>query len=324
MLLLPKKGDLWKTGNWRPISLLNSDFKVMSKLIASRLNSTLPALLAMDQRGFVSGRDIAEDVVELQTVLHHVHQMSSNHCLINLDFKKAFDSVDWDFMFSVLEAYGFPEYTIKLIKALHSGASSRVVHRDELSEPFDISKGVLQGAPSSPPLFILMVELLFKKIHKDPAIKGVKIGDIEEKKSFRFADDATLALLHEKETLDKVQYWINRFRDASGLELNPDKTEFVPLGSVREDPEAKLGSFKTVWGQFKSLGIVHDHTGLPPHDENIQSRIERMTNMVANLKDRYFSFLGKNLLAKSLLLAQWIYQLRMIPSPPIPVLKEVQ
>ena len=118
--------------------MLNADFKIISKLLANRLNGVLPTIIQEDQRGFVSGRDIAENAVELQDVLDYVEREKLDFVLLNLDFKKAFDTVDWGFMIHALESFGFPPYILNLTRALHAGASTRIIHGDKLSLPCEI------------------------------------------------------------------------------------------------------------------------------------------------------------------------------------------
>lgn len=326
LMLLPKKGDLRKTENWRPISLLNCDFKAVSAVLAARLNNVLPGLIDVDQRGFVAGRLIGENALEMQTVIEFCQETGKKGALINLDFRKAFDSLDWGFTRSALKAFGLPGVILDLFDCLHHKPTSQIIHGENLSTPFQIQKGVLQGAPSSPPLFVIAVETMFIEMKRRPAVMGIELDPGLSTLAMRFADDASITSEYDKDSFNGILGCITEFGQASGLTLNEGKTEVLPLGptTVEELENSPLNKFSIKAEKCKSLGNFYNVKAKPENRENYTKKAEKMGQISTEISKNYVSLLGRNLLAKSLLVSQWLYQLSMLPSPTMGTLLDVQ
>ena len=146
--------------NWRPISLLNVVYKIGSSCIANRIKTVLPKLINEDQTGFMSGRYIGDNLRLIYDLIAYLDQQNLPGLLINIDFEKAFDSLDWGFMFKVLEAFGFKEEICKWIRTFYSNIKSTVLVNGQASKWFTVYRGCRQGDPISPYLFILCVEVL--------------------------------------------------------------------------------------------------------------------------------------------------------------------
>ena len=181
--LLPKpEKDTTLLKNWRPISLLNIDYKIASKAIANRIKTVLPKIISESQTGFMKGRYIGENKRLLEEILDHVED-SNNPCLLFFsDFEKAFDSVDHNYLLSTLEHFNFGDSLRKWINVCYKNITSSVSNNGFLTDFFKIDRGVRQGCPLSQYLFILAIEPLSQTITNHPTIKGIKIGNIEVKK----------------------------------------------------------------------------------------------------------------------------------------------
>ena len=189
--LLPKTDkDTCFLKNWRPISLLNVDYKIATKTIANRIKKVITNIVSNAQTGFIKGRYIGENIRLLHEVLDHVDKNKLPALLFFSDFEKAFDSVDHDYMFKVLHHFNFGTSLINWVKLFYNNANSCVMNNGHISPFFPIQRGVRQGCPLSPTLFILCIELLSYEVSSNVNIKGISVDDIEIKNTL-FADDAT-------------------------------------------------------------------------------------------------------------------------------------
>ena len=189
--LLDKKGrDRTYLENWRPISLINVDAKIASKAIANRMKKVLPGIIHHDQSGFIKNRFIGETARSIIDIMQHMDSQKMPGLLLFIDFEKAFDSVEWDYLTASLKAFNFGPEFIKWVKTFYKNVSSCILNNGFFSESFLLERGVRQGDPLSPYLFVAAVEILAIAIRSDSNIRGVKVGD-EETKILAYADDMT-------------------------------------------------------------------------------------------------------------------------------------
>ena len=178
--------------NWRPISLLNTSYKLASACIAKRLKQVLPYIINEDQTGFISGRFIGENIRLLYDVIDFTEK--KNGMLLLIDFEKAFDPVSWDFLFDVLDFFfNFCEDFKNWIQVFYKNIQSCVIVNGHLSNWFYLQRGCRQGDPLSPYLFILCAEILAALIRNDKDIKGIQILNTTFVTSL-YADDTTMIL----------------------------------------------------------------------------------------------------------------------------------
>ena len=172
--LIPKKNKPQQyLKNWRPISLLNCDYKIAAKAVATRMKRVLPDIINNDQTGFLKGRSIGENVRLLNSVISYAEQQNIPDMLLFIDFEKAFDTLEWKFLEKTLRFYNFGDSLITWIKLLYTDISSSIQNNGWSSEFFQLNRGVRQGCPLSPYLFILCVEILGNAIRNSDQIKGI-------------------------------------------------------------------------------------------------------------------------------------------------------
>ena len=115
--LIPKKdAELYYIKNWRPITLLNTDYKIAAKVIANRVKSVLPSLINYDQTGFMKGRFIGENIRLIDCIIQYATEKNIPGLLLFIDFEKAFDSLEWSFIFDTLRFFGFGDSIINWVK----------------------------------------------------------------------------------------------------------------------------------------------------------------------------------------------------------------
>ena len=158
---LPKQGkDRRYMKNWRPITLLNSTYKIFSGLLAERIKSTLGELIHNDQKGFVQNRFIGENIRLIHDIMTECETDNIQGFMILVDFEKAFDTLDWQFIQKMFELCNFGEIFLNWIKILQNGSKSIVSQNVFFSEPINLQRGCRQGDPVSPYIFVICAEIL--------------------------------------------------------------------------------------------------------------------------------------------------------------------
>ena len=173
--LIEKKGkDRSFLKNWRPISLVNVDAKITSKVLEARIKNVLPDIIRHNQSGFVKDRYIGETVRSIFDLMDFTLNENIPGLMIFIDFHKAFDSVEWNYLVTCLEAFHFGPDVIRWpVKTLYKNMQSCVINNGLTTSYFPLERGVRQGDPLSPYLFVCVVETLAIAIRQNTAIKGI-------------------------------------------------------------------------------------------------------------------------------------------------------
>ena len=295
--LLQKKGkDATKIENYRPLSLLNVDYKILTKAIANRIQKHIGKVIHSDQLGFLKDRFIGEGVRKVEDIMEYCNLHGIEGCIVQLDFHKAFDSIEWPFLFNVLHENGFGNNIIEWIKICYTEIESCVLNSGFTSNWFQLLKGLRQGCPLSAYLFLLCIEILANKIRANPNITGVRTGLTEHKLSL-FADDCT-AMVRDPASIEELTREINKFTKYSGLRLNTNKSEIYPL-NLRQMPVLQDTSFKLQLDDIKLLGITLGRNVAKQEQENITDKIVKMERTLNRWSQRHLSTIGKILVSKS-------------------------
>lgn len=147
---------------------------------------------------------------------------------ISLDAEKAFDRVEWPFLFSTLKAFGFGEGYISWVKLLYSNPRAAVLTNGMISAQFDLKRGTRQGCPLSPLLFALILEPLAQAIRQSPLFPGVQIGQVSHKLML-YADDILLFVTQPDHSIPALLEIVESFSRISGYNINWTKSEALPL-----------------------------------------------------------------------------------------------
>ncbi|KAL9965974.1 hypothetical protein ACROYT_G023977 [Oculina patagonica] len=234
-LIEKKNRDRRLIKNWRPISLVNVDVKIGSKAISKRLEKVLPHIIYYDQNAFVKGRTIFDAVRTINDVIDFTKLKSYRGILTAIDFEKAFDSLNWDFLLKSLETFGFGKSFIAWIKTFYNNTSSCVINNGFVTSSFQLKRGVRQGDPLSPFLFIIALETLAVNIRNNKQIKGISV-DGNELKLTIFADDMT-SFVRDRASFFVLMNTVKLFGRYAGLKMNHEKTEILPLGNMVLHPQ---------------------------------------------------------------------------------------
>lgn len=296
--LLPKpQKDLMMLDNWRPITLLCHDYKLLALIYANRLKHVIRKLIEEYQSSFIKGRHIHNHIRLILDMIDYQSFIQSGSLALFIDFFKAFDTVEHDFMFTVLKKLGFGEGLCKIMKMFYNDIYSYI----SLNPGVRISRGIRQGCPISPKLFILCKQMLAYLIVNQPQIKGITIFDYEYRIS-QFADDTVISL-KDKSSIEKVLDTLSVFSKASGLCLNLKKCEIL---SLHPCAETNVGSV-LVKTELKYLGLVMSKDRNKRKQLNIEEKIESMKKSVNHWLTRDLSILGRILLTKAEGLSKLVY-----------------
>ena len=153
IFLHPKLKEATMIQQYRPICMLNVSFKNFTKVLANRLNLMINNIIKPTQRAFMSGRYILEGVVILHETIHELKREKQNEIILKLDFKKAYDKVNWEFLQQALRMKGFSQKWCKWIENIVIGGSVGVQINDEIGHFFQTKKSLRQESPLSPILF---------------------------------------------------------------------------------------------------------------------------------------------------------------------------
>ena len=196
------------------------------------------------------------------------------------------------------------------MKTLYSDICSCVINNGHASEFFKLERGVRQGCPLSPLLFILSVELLAIAVRKTETIEGIQVKDTVFKMS-QFADDTTFFVANEK-SAKAVLKLLQDFTYCSGLKVNLDKTEARWIGSKIK---TQYGNLQVKWtqGPFKALGIWFDEDAEVMQELNIENKLGDISKLLRLWSWRDLSLIGKNMVVKSLAISKILYQCSCIP-----------
>jgi hypothetical protein len=318
--LIPKKTkNRLYLKNWRPLSLLNTDYKILTKLLANRLKTVLPSIINEDQSGYIEGRFIGQNIRLLEDISFFTKTENKPGIILSIDFEKAFDSVNWNFLTNTLKFLNFGENMISHIKTIYNNIESTVINNGNTSKYLKLESGVRQGCPLSAYLFIIIIEILANKIRSDPTIKGIQI-DKKVIKISLLADDAT-CFLSDLASLDKLLKMLSLFHHCSGLKINIDKTQAKYIGSLKNN-DYFPHCLSWIKNPIETLGIVFTETIEQNYISNFQQKKSILQTTLNIWKQRHLSLKGKITILNNLALSPLIYVSSVITTP-IRVYKEI-
>lgn len=289
--------------NYRPISLLNCDYKLISKTITNRVKKVLEFIINPDQTCAVPGRTIFNNLHLMRNIIDYCEQKQLPLAFISLDQEKAFDRVNYDFLFQTLSAFNFGPSLIHWIKTLYTEVRSSIIVNNHISDSFLLHRGVRQGCSLSPLLYVLILEPFARKIREDTQILGIKLpGTSEMAKLSLYADDS-LAICTCDVSIRRVLYWCRLYGGASGAKLNLKKTKGVWLGKWKSRSDHPFG---ISWVENCTLlGIKFGNNVTP--DDIWQPILSKFLKILIIWKQRHLSFVEKSIVVKMLACGNIVY-----------------
>lgn len=309
----PKKDPLFIT-NYRPITLLNVDYKIISKVINNRIKANFDQLVNKDQNGFIKGRFIGDNLRLLFDIIDLADATQSPGAVLSLDIYKAFDTIEWHFIYNVMKTIGFGDKMLHWLKCCYNNPTSKITNNNFLSRSFKVGRGVRQGDPLSPTLFVLCMECLASALRIED-FEGIKLKGNEYKVSL-FADDTLVFLRGDQDDFDKVFTVVKDFGRSSGCNMNINKTLAFYIGSKRSLTVQPYLDSGLAWpkNSFNYLGIeIPISSDKNLFDLNFLQIIERTRTILNIWSSRGLSLLGRICILKSLIIPTLIYKVSVIP-----------
>ncbi|XP_074296243.1 uncharacterized protein LOC141624234 [Silene latifolia] len=241
IVLIPKKKAPDKIQDFRPISLCNVGYKLISKVLANRLKIFLGDIVSENQSAFTPGRLISDNVLIAFELFHHMKlsKSSSGAMAVKLDMAKAYDRVEWDFLRGVLRAMGFDRHWVGRVMECVSTVSSAVLINGTAKEVFKPERGLRQGDPLSPYLFILCAEVLSSLVRRaveSNTLRGFRIAtNAPLITHLFFADDSIFFLRAGVTEAEQLSAILRKYEQASGQLVNLDKTTVSYSKGVSEE-----------------------------------------------------------------------------------------
>lgn len=237
--LIPKKNNPESVDDYWPISLLNYSLKCITKILSTRLQSVILQLVHQNQYGFIKGRTIQDCLAWAFHFLHICHKSKKEIVILKLDFEKAFDKLEYEVILQVLKHKGFPAKWIDWIHNILSTVTSLVLLNGILGKSFRCRRGVRQGDPLPPLLFVLAADLLQSVINKawQAGVLKHPISDDfgSDYPIIQYADDTLLLLPGDATVLFNLKCLLRPFSDSTGLHVNFAKSFLVPI-NMRTEP----------------------------------------------------------------------------------------
>ena len=325
-LIEKKDSDKTKIANWRPISLLNVDTKILSKTLANRLRQVLDKLISSNQTAYIKDRFIGEAGRLLSDILETTDKLHIGALLVTVDFQKAFDSLNHTFVIESCRKFGIPDEMLEWFSILLNKQESCVINAGSTTKYFNLERGARQGDPIAAYLFILSLEMLFIMIKANKAIKPLEMCDSTFLYS-AYADDATF-FLKDEESVKALFRTIKLFSSYSDLKPNKSKCEVAGIGVLKGASWALCG-LKLVDltnNTMKILGLHYSYNEALGNEKNFSDSIKKIENVLRVWRQRNLTLEGKITIFKTLAISKIVFNayLSTVPVYIIEALKKIQ
>ncbi|KAK4348291.1 hypothetical protein RND71_034630 [Anisodus tanguticus] len=317
--LVPKSTHSPMVTDFRPISCCNILYKVITKILAARVETVLDSIIDNAQSAFIQGRRMSDNIHLVQELLKgYNHKRVSNRCILKVDLRKAFDSVSWEFLTAILIGLNFPEHFVAQIMECVSTPSFSVAINGSIHGHFKGKKGLRQGDPLSPYLFVLCLEYLSRLLNYRTRIAGFnyhpQCGALRIT-HLAFADDLMLMSRGDAPSVRILMDCLDTFRKCSGLCANSTKSSLFTAGVSNHDLNEiqDLTGFDTGSMPFRYLGIPMAADKLRMiHYEPFVAKIAAYINAWSRVT---LSYAGRAELIKSVLQGVESFWLSILPVP---------
>ena len=259
--MVPKSANGSSPSDYKPISCCNVIYKVIAKILVGRLAHALKDIVRPMQNAFLGGRFMSDNINLVQELLRHYgRKRSSPRCLLKVDFKKAFDSVQWEFLANLLRHLGFPAHFVLLVMECVSTASFSIAANGDIHGFFLRKSGVRQGDPLSPYLFICCMEYFSRMLKLASQQEGFRFYPrcaVQGISHLVFADDVLLLSRGDFTSVHCLPQQLTLFGQTFGLDINPQKSSifFFGVGNIPKQSILTASGFREGCFPFTYLGV---------------------------------------------------------------------
>uniref|UniRef100_A0A803TP25 Reverse transcriptase domain-containing protein n=1 Tax=Anolis carolinensis TaxID=28377 RepID=A0A803TP25_ANOCA len=315
IVVIPKdKAENTKIQNYRPISLLNSDYKIFASILATRLKEVLIERIEEDQSGFLPGRQMKENIRNILNAIEYYDK--NNHkeiAFLFLDAEKAFDNINWFFMTEILREMDAGFYFSNAIKAIYSKQTAKIIINGQLSNTISINKGTRQGCPLSPSLFIMTLEVLLNAIRKNKDLTGLRTKNYSYKIR-AFADDVVCLIEDPLKQFNKWWATIEKYGEVAGFKINRKKTKILSKNmpcTSKEILQKETGI--EIVKKVKYLGIEITASNAQLYSNNYERKWREVKERMSSWRSLQLSLLGKIAAVKMKILPDLIFLFQNLP-----------
>lgn len=301
IVLIPKKEDAKRPQDFRPISLIHGIQRIISKVLAIRLQPHIQPLVKDSQTGFTKGRQITEGFLYAQQILHITKEKKIPLALFKADIHKAFDTLSWEFLMKVMQGLSFPEKWLQWISNNVLRGSSQIILNGLLGRKIHLKRGVRQGDPLSPLLFILAMDFLTRWLDKLVANGTWQLPFQNMRPCLLYADDTLFFIKPETRQIQALKIVLLAFKEISGLSVNMDKSEmlFATEQEQRYDHLVNLLGCKKGTFPFTYLGLPLSNKKLPR--SAYMPLIQKVNNRLQGWATNHLSIAGRLILINAVL-----------------------
>ena len=328
LVLIPKTNNADSVDQYRPIAVANFKFKIISKILADRLASIMPAITSVQQRGFIRGRNIKDCICLTSEAINVLNKKSfGGNMALKVDIEKAFDTLDWNFLLRVLKAFGFNDIFCNWIQSILASAKISISINGKLHGFFSCSRGVRQGDPLSPLLFCLAEEVISRsttKLVREGKLKlilGSRNNPVPS--HILYADDIMLFCKASNSNIQALTNLFQKYAQISGQFVNPQKS-FIYAGSINHH---RLLNIATSTG-FNIGSLPFTYLGVPifrgkPKTIHLQPYVDKVKTKLSSWKASLLSIAGRVQLVKSVAQSILLHCVS-IYSWPVKLIKDVE
>ncbi len=312
--LIFKKGERTLLKNYRPLSLSNTDYKILAFVLANRLHKVLKKLISPEQVAYIKGRYIGQNIRLVLDIIKKAKDENKEAILLFLDYEKAFDSIEWDFIHLCLKKMGFKENFCRWLQVIYTKPKAFLKMNGFLSKSINIERGIRQGCPLSCLVFIICLELLNLQIKQNDQLEGFSIDNEREIKILQYADDTSL-FMKELNQVPKFIEAVNTFSKVTGLSLNLEKTEGIHIRGHHYITDNNLFNIKWTKDPIRYLGIFIGISEIDCIKKNWTDKLESFQKLIDSWRKRKLTLFGKVIVIKTLALPKLIFSASMLPLP---------
>ena len=286
--------------------------KVISKILANRMKPLMVDIISENQH-CVNGRTITNCTTQIRDMLYYFGEKESTGAVINLDWEKAFDRVNWVFLLRVMKRIGFPDFIINWVTTMHTNIQSVCMINGNITKPFDIKRGVRQGCPLSMIFYIIFQEPLYIAIKMSNRIIPPLLP-CKQIKNTGYADDTSIFVKNDEGFVESFRI-IENFGKATNSKLNIQKTKVYGFGLWRDRINWPIAELKVEVDYFSTLGITFSCNYDSALDNTWKHICSKITKRMPLIKGNFYTIYQKSNIVNSLLLSKVWYTAHVYPLP---------